>query len=408
MVLWESRLGIVDEIRGYIMPAWSTTAYTSGLEHCWGVGAGMITHPAARFAYLVKSTPSLQPQYLDKALEYETAIRETVDAFDVDVRIGPGADECYYLSGASGLVVAYNKQNALGRTFVDLWLSTGEAKYLDKATRLANFFRNDLTVVGDHYEWSYHPTGTGGEDISHAAINVDFAFQCYRAGIVFDETDMQRFVETLKYISLGAEDGFRPFVDGDTGANDYSYRTGVWSHLGYFDEEVREMVFDYFDYYDSGFGDERWVPFRNHGALAASYLLETSSDFAFNTPLLMIGDANGDGQVDADDASILAASWQTASGATWEMGDFNNDGAVNDIDASLLATNWQRGVLTTAAVPEPATLLLSFVAAAGLLLLRYRQMLLQFVPSEIISQNVSGARERIPNCFTIYHENGDV
>ena len=44
----------------------------------------------------------------------------------------------------------------------------------------------------------------------------------------------------------------------------------------------------------------------------------------------MPGDANRDGAVDDADASILAAHWQTASGATWEMGDFNVDGAVND------------------------------------------------------------------------------
>ncbi len=245
------KLGIVDEIRGYIMPAWITNSVGSGgLDYCWGVHAGMITHPAARFAYLVKSTPNLQPQYLTKAREYETAIRETVDAFDVDVRMGPGADESYYIAQDGTSVVAYNKQNSLGRTFVDLWLSTGEAKYLDKATRLANFFKNDLTLVGNRYVWNYRPIGSGVEDISHAAINVDFAFQCYRAGIVFDETDMQRFAETLKHISLGAEQGFATYVDGSLGSSeyDYSYRTGAWSHLGYIDEDVRQIVFDWFNY----------------------------------------------------------------------------------------------------------------------------------------------------------------
>ncbi len=55
------------------------------------------------------------------------------------------------------------------------------------------------------------------------------------------------------------------------------------------------------------------------------------------------GDANGDGVVDDADATILAANWQS-SGAGWEDGDFNGDGIVNDLDATLLAANWQYGV----------------------------------------------------------------
>lgn len=64
------------------------------------------------------------------------------------------------------------------------------------------------------------------------------------------------------------------------------------------------------------------------------------------------GDANRNGVVDEDDAAILAAHWQTASGATWLMGDFNNDGAVNDIDAALMAANWH--IVTSGFVPEPS------------------------------------------------------
>ena len=63
------------------------------------------------------------------------------------------------------------------------------------------------------------------------------------------------------------------------------------------------------------------------------------------------GDANRDGTIDEDDAAILAAHWQTPSGATWQMGDFNGDGAVNDIDATLLVANWDQK--TSAPVPEP-------------------------------------------------------
>ncbi len=68
------------------------------------------------------------------------------------------------------------------------------------------------------------------------------------------------------------------------------------------------------------------------------------------------GDANSDGKVDGEDATILVANWQTPSGATWARGDFNADGAVDDYDATILAANWQSGVQQT--VPEPTTLVL--------------------------------------------------
>ena len=77
------------------------------------------------------------------------------------------------------------------------------------------------------------------------------------------------------------------------------------------------------------------------------------------------GDANLDGVVDDQDASILSSHWQQQSGATWAMGDFNGDYAVNDIDATIMAVNWGNG--GNGAVPEPGTLTL--LATCGLTLL---------------------------------------
>ncbi len=77
-------------------------------------------------------------------------------------------------------------------------------------------------------------------------------------------------------------------------------------------------------------------------------------------------DADNDGQVDDADAAILAANWQTPSGAVRAQGDFNADGRVDDIDATLLAANWLSGVAPTPAVPEPGTWLL--LASACLVL----------------------------------------
>ncbi|MBN1911556.1 MAG: pentapeptide repeat-containing protein [Pirellulales bacterium] len=67
----------------------------------------------------------------------------------------------------------------------------------------------------------------------------------------------------------------------------------------------------------------------------------------------MPGDANGDGEVDAADAAVLAAHWLSTV-TPGEDGDFNGDGIVNDRDASILAANWTGGT-DEQSVPEPST-----------------------------------------------------
>ena len=94
---------------------------------------------------------------------------------------------------------------------------------------------------------------------------------------------------------------------------------------------------------------------------ATDMLTVTTHNLNLSLPTLTAGDANGDGFVDAEDASILAQHWLQSSGATWANGDFNRDGVVNDIDATLLAANWSS---QSASVPEPSTLVL----LAGMLL----------------------------------------
>jgi hypothetical protein len=75
------------------------------------------------------------------------------------------------------------------------------------------------------------------------------------------------------------------------------------------------------------------------------------------------GDANGDGKVDATDATTVAAHWGQVGG--WSDGDFNSDTLVTAADASLMAANWGYGTSEAGAVPEPSALALLFMGVVG-------------------------------------------
>ncbi|MBN2023226.1 MAG: right-handed parallel beta-helix repeat-containing protein [Pirellulales bacterium] len=61
----------------------------------------------------------------------------------------------------------------------------------------------------------------------------------------------------------------------------------------------------------------------------------------------MPGDANLNGNVDGEDAAVLAAHWLWTSNVGWTEADFNLDGTVDDLDLAILAANW------TPDIPEP-------------------------------------------------------
>ena len=254
-----------DLIRERVLCAWNSTRYTQGQSYAWLVHAGMITYPAARAAYLIRQDPGMEEKYVAKARDYIRYIEEVIHAFDSSWREDNEKNEGWYYEDYLKHGAPFNMQNAMGRTLIALWLATGKDEHRLRAEKLANFFKNRLKLVENRYEWSYEARGGNAEDISHAAIDVGFAFDAYRAGLVFTRSDMTRFVHVFEKCTDG-DAGFTKYIDGK-GDLTNSAAMGGWGQLGYIEPKLRHTLYKYYV--------KHWHVDPFTGILAASYLAAT-------------------------------------------------------------------------------------------------------------------------------------
>ena len=209
----------------------------------FAVHTGMITYPIASFVRLIQTSPALfrRARYRLKALEYLAACRAAVAVHDWEYRETPTGEG--YLIWPKGQPLAYdgceqpiNQSLALGQTLIELALITRNRAYRRKVAALAKMFAGQLSVdAGNAYRWHYWPTNgliyngfnkTGSpatdvsvftpsvagvhqyEDISHGAIDAEFAVRAHRAHLSFTPQDMTRLANTYtQNIAFTAPDG---------------------------------------------------------------------------------------------------------------------------------------------------------------------------------------------------------
>lgn len=241
------RLGIRDEIRGKVVPGWSSTTFSNGIPTVHPVHTGMITYPIARFVWLVKSRPELE-QYRAKADEYLPLIEESITEHDDLWRNGPFDDEGEY-GEIGSWPTSLNRSHTLGRTLLMLWLATGKPEYLDKVERIAIYFKRRITWLADGtVDWGHFMPDPLGrppwdEDLPHSGQSVDFAALRAQHGVVFTRADILCFAKTLGE-KVCLDDGtFSSAVSGRIWPTRYGSRDAMrWGRLFQFDSSLCDKL----------------------------------------------------------------------------------------------------------------------------------------------------------------------
>jgi hypothetical protein len=155
------------------------------------------------------------------------------------------------------LTQPHNKHSKIIRALLNLYAATQKDEYLIKAVKLGTRFKRCLTLVEGHYEWHYwdpagpwdvHPEDPnrwkhwiGAEHKGgYYSLSLSQAVLLYEHGLVFDRTDIERFVKTQTTVcwngDLHAPKWFR--VNGQPMEESY-----LCSALAPFNESVYEMAF---------------------------------------------------------------------------------------------------------------------------------------------------------------------
>ena len=251
LALRDDRWGARDVLRDRVMPAWGSVRFSERQYTCFIVHAAMLLYPAAGFLALAAESPALRERFASEIAEFTPAILETVHAFDPEWREGPEAGEGFYLDTAyGGQYLPLNQQNCLGRVLVQLAAATGEPAYRERAACLARYLKHRLVLRPDGaYQWQYrppqHPPFDGpGEDISHAAMNVEYAVLCHQQGVVFTAEDLKRLAATFLQVVRKAPDRFAECVDGSGTDNRYLDVLAIWGNLAAADPAVITAIRD--------------------------------------------------------------------------------------------------------------------------------------------------------------------
>jgi hypothetical protein len=163
----------------------------------------------------------------------------------------------------AGLSHPFNKQNDMGQVCLKLYRITKDQFYRDRAEKIFLRMKRQLQLNGDHYEWNYwEPLGIWDFDASKKRLNhwvginphvgyqareVDQMVEAYHTGVVFDETDIKRMINTHLNIMWNKDKEHPAFTNSnvfhkpDQRQKEKEATGTLWTALMDFDPTVREL-----------------------------------------------------------------------------------------------------------------------------------------------------------------------
>ncbi len=200
----DDRLGVVDDLRQRPAKSWGSNRYSDGKQKwvAWDAFAGMAVYPLVKYCVVAASASGaarLCPHYRRVA---EEALAEYEPYWLEDPETGGG----YYYDPYLRDIAPLNHMLTLGLVQIELQ-KLGSAVHRERAVKLAKFFRQQWKDRDNGLvEWEYWAgaqqwknRSASAEDVTHAQINVHFAYESYKVGNVFTKNDMKKLAKTLMF-----------------------------------------------------------------------------------------------------------------------------------------------------------------------------------------------------------------
>ncbi len=245
-------------------------------------------------------------------------------------------------------------------------VSTGYVSNTWHVDTLGDEWLSAALVINDVSAGDIYQDGSGGNNPPPASPSAPLMYDSYMAG-GSDTTASEAGAAPLVVGNAYELSGDTP---SGTAVFDSNSIDAAWGAPGF--PPVDELMLGRITLKDTATGTYEFrVALADGGAVMFSGAI-VNGRMLLAPPRL--GDADFDGDVDADDADILASFWQQAATGPGQ-GDFDGDGDADDLDATILAANWTGplGAAASTAVPEPMALVsLLTLVSAGLLAYRRR------------------------------------
>ncbi len=249
---WDCRCDVLhgrDSLWGVVPPTWlesGVQSYSSVLT------TGVVLHPLTRLMRVVMEAQGLK-EYRREVESWVPLCREAIAFHDREWMELPGGSGVYiepyekgprriYPSGGSRLN-PFNRVHFLAMPILDLAQMTGDAVYRARIVRIARYFRSQCErLPNGSLVWEYEPAAypSEGEDLSHAAAQLQFVEDCARDGIEFTERDLRAMARTLTAnifrhgdVPCGTIRGFHPGLH---------IAVGVWSSLAPYAPEILPRI----------------------------------------------------------------------------------------------------------------------------------------------------------------------